>query len=330
MKRPDHFPSSIKQFLLFIKSGIVQLVVITTLFGFLLGAPLEGWPGSTPLLFPSDEPTNILSIVTAYVRSSFYLCLLVTLTGTAFVTSGSAAWNQWQDREMDAQMPRTQNRPLVTGLIGATQAKTMIILLIITGLIILGFAGTIPLGLAVIALLTYNGLYTLIFKRNSAFAAIPGAIPGAIPIWIGESAASGHWTTRGLYLFLVLFFWQMPHFWSLALRYRDDYAKGGVPTLPVVFGVTPTLTHIRLWTYGFIMIPLLCPLFFPVSSWAWGLLWITSAALLIMERSFHRSKQPEADWFRFFMGVNLGLIIYLTIFLIDRLSITYFPHWFVD
>src|SRR6185437_16687128 len=91
--------------------------------------------------------------------------------------------------------------------------------------------------LGLLAVLSYNGLYTLWWKRRWSYAAIPGAIPGALPILMGHYAAAGHLgAPAGIYLFLLLFFWQMPHFWVLALRFRADYEKGDFPTLPVTHG----------------------------------------------------------------------------------------------
>ena len=104
---------------------------------------------------------------------------------------------------------------------------------------------SMALGLFTVAL--YNGLYTLYWKKKWAFGAVPGAIPGAMPVVIGYSANHANvFTPECLYLFLIMFLWQMPHFWSLAIRYKDDYKKGGFPVLPAVIGVPKTLFHIGL------------------------------------------------------------------------------------
>ncbi len=165
--------------------------------------------------------------------------------------------------------------------------------------------------LGALAVFSYNVLYTLWWKRKYAFAAVPGAIPGALPILMGYVAASGEiWHPGGIYLFMILFFWQMPHFWVLALKYKQDYAMGGVPTLPVSKGTGVTVLQIVIWCLAYVALALGGPLFLPVHGLYLIVAIIMSAKLLWQLRAF--VKEPESkQWLHFFLWVNLSLIAYI-------------------
>ena len=97
--------------------------------------------------------------------------------------------------------------------------------------------------------------FTPIFETRWSFAAIPGAIPGALPVVIGYAANDSNLFARdSVYLFFVLFLWQMPHFWVLAMKFRDDYERAGIPTLPGLVGSHKTLFHIGLWTHLYLIL----------------------------------------------------------------------------
>ncbi len=188
------------------KPDVTFLVVITTVAGFYLGSrgPLD-WP-----------------------------LLLHTLGGTLLVAAGTAALNQYIEREMDSVMRRTAARPLPSGTLQPRE-----VLIFGVGTIVLG---GIWLLLAVnwlsalVALLTstlYLGLYTPLKTRTTLSTAV-GAIPGALPPLIGWAAAHGSLSLGGWVLFAILFFWQFPHFMAIAWMYREDYARAGIQMLPVV------------------------------------------------------------------------------------------------
>ena len=117
-------------------------------------------------------------------------------------------------------------------MIAPWQAYTLGVCFCIAGLCLLYLIGPYPSGLALLTTVLYNVVYTLWWKRRMAFGAVPGAIPGAMPVVIGYSVNTTHiFDPACVYLFLVMFLWQMPHFWALAIRYREDYSSGGVPRI---------------------------------------------------------------------------------------------------
>ena len=116
--------------------------------------------------------------------------------------------------------------------------------------------------LGVVTVILYNGLYTLFWKRRWVFGTVPGAIPGAMPVVIGYAAGgSTIMQMECLYLFLIMFLWQMPHFWSLAIRYKEDYLKGGFPVMPAKLGTERALYHIGLYTFAYVGLALVAPWF---------------------------------------------------------------------
>lgn len=158
---------------------------------------------------------------------------LATLVGTALVAAGSAALNQWVERETDLLMRRTANRPLPAGRMPAEQAALFGGLLALSGLVLLWLLVnplTAALGLA--TLVSYVWLYTPM-KRTSSLATLVGAIPGAAPPVMGWTGAAGEIGLGGWLLFAILFLWQLPHFLSIAWLYREDYRRAGMPLLTV-------------------------------------------------------------------------------------------------
>lgn len=275
------------------KSGIVTLVLISVLGGYFIGHPL-------------DHPFQLKQ-------------LLFTLAGVLCLASGSSALNQYQEREIDALMPRTTGRPIPSGRISPTHALAFAGVLIVAGLVLLWIEDIQTFALGVLAVISYNILYTLWWKKRWAFAAVPGAIPGALPILMGYSTARQQvLTPGGVYLFILLFFWQMPHFWVLAMHYQADYARGGIPTLPVAKGESLTRLQITLWCLAYIALALMAPLFLRVRviyllaavSVSLKLLW--ELRRFITGHSEHSGPPKNSSWLRFFLWVNFSLIILIT------------------
>ncbi len=276
------------------KSGIVTLVLISVLAGYLIGQP-------------SELPLSLGR-------------LLLTLTGILLLASGSSALNQWQERDLDSLMPRTASRPLPSGRLKPNQVVGFVVVCITSGLAVLLALSLDLFILGCAAAISYNGLYTLWWKRRWAYAAVPGAIPGALPILMGHAAACGTiLTPGGLYVFFVLFFWQMPHFWALALRYQKDYQVGGFPTLPVVHGQQVTLRQITVWCLCYVGLALIAPLFIKV-RWIYFIPTGLVSFKVILELVRYL-RQPEGKhWLSFFLWVNFSLIIYLGAACIDLWS----------
>jgi protoheme IX farnesyltransferase len=156
------------------------------------------------------------------------------LIGSWLVASGAAALNQYIERELDARMRRTQNRPLPAQRISLRGALLFGILLSVIGLVQL-YAGVNALtaGLAFFTLATYLWAYTPL-KTRTSLATLVGAIPGAVPPMMGWSAATGKLSPEAWVLFAILFLWQLPHFLAIAWMFREDYARAGFSMLPVV------------------------------------------------------------------------------------------------
>ncbi len=188
------------------KPDVTFLVVITTVAGFYLGSrgPLD-WP-----------------------------LLLHTLGGTLLVAGGTAALNQYIEREMDSVMRRTAGRPLPSGTLQPREVLIFGLSTIIVGAAWLLLAVNWLAALVAVATsVLYLGLYTPLKTRTTLSTAI-GAIPGALPPLIGWAAARGSLSLGAWVLFAILFFWQFPHFMAIAWMYREDYARAGIQMLPVV------------------------------------------------------------------------------------------------
>jgi protoheme IX farnesyltransferase len=156
------------------------------------------------------------------------------VVGTALVAGGAAVLNQVYERDTDALMQRTRERPLPDGRVLPTDARTFGLALAGVGVAWLAFAAN-PLAafLALTTLTIYLIIYTPMKRRSSA-ATLVGAVPGALPAVIGWTAAQGTASLGGWVLFAIVFFWQIPHFMAIAWLYRDDYRRAGFPMLPVV------------------------------------------------------------------------------------------------
>jgi protoheme IX farnesyltransferase len=156
------------------------------------------------------------------------------LIGTALVAGGAAALNQVWERETDGLMRRTQTRPIPAGRLRVSDGTWFGVLLSTAGLIELAWrVNLVAAAVAATTLVSYVLVYTPLKKRTS-LATLIGAIPGALPPVIGWAAATGTIAPPALVLFAIVFLWQMPHFLAIAWLYREDYARAGIPLLPVL------------------------------------------------------------------------------------------------
>jgi len=160
--------------------------------------------------------------------------LLYTVFATMLVAGGTAALNQYIEREMDAVMRRTAARPLPAGILQPRDVLIFGVVTIVVGAAWLAIAVNVLSSLVALATsLLYLGLYTPL-KTRTPFSTAVGAIPGALPPLIGWAAARGSLGLGGWVLVAILFFWQFPHFMAIAWMYREDYARAGIRMLPVV------------------------------------------------------------------------------------------------
>jgi len=188
------------------KPRVTLMVVITMAFGFYIGA-----------------------------RGAMDWVMLVhALIGTALVAGGTSALNQYWERDIDAKMQRTKNRPLPAGRLRPIAALAFSVTISIAGLVhLLITVNALTALLAATTLISYVFLYTPLKQKNS-LSTIVGAIPGALPPLGGWTAARNELSIEGWILFAILFIWQLPHFLAIAWIYREDYLRGGLPMLTVV------------------------------------------------------------------------------------------------
>ncbi len=210
-------------------------------------------------------------------RGSFDALLLGHLfLGTILSSAGASAFNMLMERELDAKMERTKQRPLAAGRLGAAEAAAFAGLCSSAGVAYLAWqVNPMTAVISAVTIFTYLGLYTPL-KTRSSVCTLVGAIPGALPPVMGWTAARDSFEAPAAILFLILFFWQLPHFLALAWMYREDYARGGFPMLPVEEPTgASTGRQVVLQTLALLVVSLL-PAFFGMAGPAY-----LAAALLL-------------------------------------------------
>lgn len=211
----------VKAYVALTKPRIIELLLVTTVPTMVVAA--RGWP-STGLV-------------------------LATLVGGSLAAGGANAMNMYLDRDIDRVMGRTRNRPLVTGEVTPRAALVFAVALEVAAFVELwAFVNLLAAVLAVSATAFYVVVYTLWLKRTSASNIVIGGAAGAVPVLVGWAAVTGSLGLAPWVLFAIVFFWTPPHFWALAIRYRDDYAVAGVPMLPVVRTLGETARQIVVYT----------------------------------------------------------------------------------
>jgi len=193
------------------------------------------------------------------------------------ISAGAAgAINMWYERDIDALMERTKDRPIPAGKISPNKALIFGILLNILPVIVMGYLlNWVAAALLAFAAGFYIFIYTIWLKRRTPHNIVIGGAAGAIPPMIGWAAVTGSITWDSIVLFLIIFMWTPPHFWALALYREGDYAKAGVPMLPVVSGASETRRQILIYTV------LLLPLtFVPLILGTAGLIYGITAGIL--------------------------------------------------
>jgi heme o synthase len=238
---------------------------------------LRWWVGSTLLIKDYIALTKpritwliLMSTGVGYffgAQNGWHLVTLVhTIIGTGLIASGTAALNQWYEREADAKMRRTQDRPLPAGRLDAWKALVFAILISLAGFAELWVgANALAALLGLFTLLCYLFVYTPM-KQRSPHSTTIGSIPGAMPPLIGFAAASGTLTWDAWVLFAILFLWQFPHFYAIAWMYKEDYARAGIRMLPVVEPDGKSTAR-RILLYSIALIPVtLMPKFFAMAG----------------------------------------------------------------
>jgi heme o synthase len=229
-------------------------------------------PRIIELLLVTTVPTMI---VAEKGLPSIWL-MAATVMGGTLAAGGANAINMYVDRDIDQLMDRTKKRPIAAGLVTPRAALTFAIAIEAAAFFFLwATVNLLSAALAVSACLFYVFVYTLWLKRTSSRNIVIGGAAGAAPVLIGWSAVTNSLDWAPVVLFAVIFYWTPPHFWALAIRYRDDYAKADVPMLPVVASLRTTATRILLYT---LLLWGLTVLFAPVAGM--GDLYLAAAVVL--------------------------------------------------
>ena len=193
--------------------------------------------------------TTVPTMVVAQRGIPSIWLMVATVVGGSFAAGGANAINMYVDRDIDALMERTKNRPLVTGVIEPRHALIFAVALEAVAFAWLwGFVNLVSALLAVAACLFYVFIYTLWLKRSSSHNIVIGGAAGAVPVLIGWTAVTGSLDWAPVVLFAVIFYWTPPHFWALAIRYREDYDAADVPMLPSVVDLRTCAIRILAYT----------------------------------------------------------------------------------
>lgn len=266
--------------------------------------------------------TGLAGYATSFqIENSFQIeHFLWFLGGLYFLSSGSLALNQVQEYKLDQKMPRTAGRPIASGKIKPAAGLILSLSMLFVGINMLYEASAMAGYVAVASVVMYNGFYTMYLKPNWVFAAVPGAVPGALPITIGYAANNSDiFNPESIYLFLIMFLWQMPHFWTLAIKFIEDYRLGGVPTLPVSLGVPKTLFHVGLYTFVYCGVAVASP-FFLHTSWVYAALVFPFVFFLLKEFFALYRSGGQKRWLAFFMWTNISMLVFVFVPVIDKWS----------
>jgi protoheme IX farnesyltransferase len=236
--------------------------------------------------------------------------VLITCVGGYLSAGGAGAVNHWYDRDIDASMKRTANRPVASGRVAPRAALIYGITLAALACTVLA-VGVNPLAaaLSLSGFLGYTLMYTMWLKRTTPQNIVWGGAAGAVPPLVGWAAVTGSLDWTALYLFAIVFYWTPPHFWALSLLMKDDYAKAGVPMLPVVRGERETRRQILLYSlllYAVTQLPFCAGGFggiYMVASIILGGVFIAGAV-----RLYRRADRRSALWLYLYSLAYLALL----------------------
>jgi len=218
----------------------------------------------------------LVGIVLASETLLPFMDIIIPLTGIALCSGSAAAINQIIDREADAEMDRTDKRPIPQGEVSVINASIFAFTIGILGVLILVYlVNTLTAILTVLALGGYAFIYTIYLKRATPQNIVIGGLAGAAPPLLGWASVTNSIEPNALLLVLIIFIWTPPHFWALAIYRKDDYAKQSIPMLPVTHGVAFTKLQIVLYTIILFLVSL-----FPYIVLMSGIIYLVSALIL--------------------------------------------------
>ena len=238
-------------------------------------------PRIIELLLVTTLPAMILA---AGGLPSWYV-VLATMVGGTLAAGSANALNCYVDRDIDAVMRRTGHRPLARDEVAPRAALGFGLVLGIVAVLVMGaVTNWLAAGLTVAAIAFYVIVYTMLLKRRTSQNIVWGGAAGCMPVLIGWAAVTGSLAWPAIVLFGVVFFWTPPHFWALAIRYREDYSRAGVPMLPVV--ATPLRVAREITVYAWLTALCSLALWPLATSWVYGVLALGAGMALVA--SAHR------------------------------------------
>ena len=270
------------------KPKVSLLIVFTALVGMVLASP--GWVPLQALIFGT--------------------------LGIALASGSAAAFNHILDQRIDAQMKRTRRRPLPTGHLQERHAIVFAVILGALAMLILASAvNALTAVLTFCSLIGYAMLYTMWLKRATPQNIVIGGAAGAAPPVLGWAAVTGTVDAHALLLFLIIFTWTPPHFWALAIARRDDYAKVGIPMLPVTHGVAYTRLQIVLYTILLILATLL-----PFLTGMSGMIYLLAALalnarFLYFVLALNQGRNPQLPMRTFKFSITYLMLLFAALIL---------------
>ncbi len=284
-------PSTLQSYVTLAKPRITVMVVVTVWVGFMFGS-YAGWDGLT---------------------------LAAALIGSALSCMGASVFNQVYERDTDALMERTKNRPMPTKAVGVTAGWTYGFILTVLGLAVLAVFTTWLAALISLLIIASYAMWYTPMKRTSHMATIVGIVPGALPPVLGYAAATGGIGNEAVLLFAIMFVWQIPHTLAIYWLHRDDFAKAGFPMLPVI-DPSGEQTFRQILIGSLLLLPLgLTPTLFAIS----GLVYFITAfacGLLMLSYSLWLAAEPTRQRARaLFFASLVYLPVVLIVMLVDRI-----------
>jgi protoheme IX farnesyltransferase len=289
--RTRRFGASLRTYFMLTKPRVIELLLVTTLPAMILAD--DGMPGVG--------------------------LILAVLFGGALAAGGANTINCWIERDRDHLMKRTRHRPLPSGDVDPKRALVFGLLLEVVAFAFLwSAANLLAASLAVSATLFYVFVYTIWLKPRSPQNIVIGGAAGAVPALVGWAAVTGSLALPAWILFAIVFCWTPPHFWALAMKYREDYAAAGIPMLPVVKGTKVAVQQILLYSVVVLAVSLTLPLatpmtpLYPIVAAVLGVLFVVSAERL------RRDPTPERA-IKLFMFSNTYLALLFATVAVDTL-----------
>ena len=266
------------------KLRVVELLIITTVPALFLAA--GGWP---PLM-----PT------------------IASLVGGTLAAGAANAFNMVIESDIDKLMSRTKHRPIAAGVLTKKQASRFATLIMILSLVIF-WIFTTPLAtlLTSLAILFYVAIYTVILKPNTNQNIVWGGIAGCLPVLIGWASVTNSLSWTAFWFFMVVFFWTPPHFWAIAIKYRDDYEAAKIPMLPVV--ASKKRVYVEMWFHTIMMIVTSLLTIYSAGFATWSY-FLTLVLAFVFAEQVYKLRKGEAEYEKVAGRIFHFSILYLTLF----------------